>query len=59
MKFVISNQTRAVYWMEVGDVLCARLHDDGTFDVREASLVDHWPDIDPSERKRILDLLAQ
>lgn len=57
MKFVISEVTDAVYWMEVGEVLRTPLHQDGTFDLKEGTLVETWDDVPPGERTRILDLL--
>ena len=59
MKFVISNLQSTVYWMEAGEILYAPLRRDDTFDLRDAALVESWDAVRPSEKARILELLAQ
>ena len=58
MKFVISNLQSTVYWMDVGEILYAPLRRDDTFDLKEGALVESWDDVRPSEKARILQLLA-
>lgn len=59
MKFVISQTSSAVYWMEVGDIFRAPLRQDDTFDLKEGSLVEDWDDVPSGERTRILTLMAR